>query len=157
LNYYRSIPQNVRNGYDLEDMIQEVTLHVVRKTDKYSPAKAKESTWVWAVANRKCLELIANFNAQKYTAGESIELSAEVINRYPTASFERQRSAMDAVERVIEIGSDRLQDFIEGLLSGKFRHLVEIPDGISIELAETARRCAASTDDFLLVLQYASK
>ena len=160
--YYYHIPQNTRNSYDVDDMIADVVLHVAKQASKYRPGRAKESTWVWRVAEWKCLEILSHFSCKKY-AGTLFELDlateserAKQINarfsqQLSTASSERQSEAINALERMIESSSDCVLDLIEKLLEGR---VVKPPKEVVQEFRETARSCSATVEDFRLVLQY---
>ena len=156
--YYRFLPQNTRNGYDSEDMIADVVTHIVRRSSKYRAEIARESTWVRRVTDRYCIELLQHHSRKMFTAITNVELSDEL--QIPTPSFERQSSAFNAVERVIEFGSDGVLDVIEFLLSGRMKNAgkpKELPPATLQEFRTVARRCSASIEDFQLVLQYASR
>ena len=158
--WYRFLPQNIRSGYDPEDMISDVVTHVVRRCEKYNSKLARESTWVWRVVDRYCLELVQHFNRKMFTDCENVSMEEPACSKMATPSFERQFSAFNAVERVIEFGSDSVLDIIETLLSGRMKSNGKTKDPPLEALQEfrtVARRCSASIEDFQLVLQYASQ
>ena len=177
--WYRYLPQSVRNFYDAEDMIAEVVLHVVSNASKYLP-KCKESTWVWWVAERRCLSILSHYNRKKINVF-TVELDDKTLPS--TASIERRRMALDAVERVLEYSSDRVLNLIEQLLDGSetVRKRFSAPNdsgqwvffgqekvwisnkgdiqagspalmALIQDLRESFQRCSASLDDFRMVM-----
>lgn len=184
LHWWKMLPPNVQSGYDVEDMIADVALHIHKQRKKYDRTRVKESTWVWWVAERECLTILAHYQRKKLSA-ETVELSNAKHLSIP--SFERRKIAFDAVERVIEFGSDRVVEFVDRLLNGfalrekRFYKtdgngtwivfgqegvLIGLrgelkagsPDLLSMiqDLRNTFARCHASLDDFRIVMTYAS-
>jgi len=159
--WYRSLPGAARNSYDFEDMVSEVTLHVCTKAHKYSAEKAKESTWVFYVADNCCREILSRYNTRSRHAVEEREfadLTAKDIRKHLSVesfeSFLRERMAFNVVERVIEQSSDQLRELLAILLQGDVHRKKDLPRNISglvEELRMRARQQHASFDDFLLV------
>jgi len=48
--------QALRNPADAEDVAQEVFLRVWRQAEKYDPARAAVSTWIWRIAVNLCID-----------------------------------------------------------------------------------------------------
>ena len=147
-------------------MIQDVVLHVFQVNQKYDAAKAKESTWIQHITDNKCLSILSYYQTQYRASCETISLDASittdsdqtVLSKYDDANRWRQsqstqeiREAKEAVEKVIELGSDSVRDFLEKLLSGGL--IEEVP---AYSLQALAKRCSATLKDFELVFRYAS-
>ena len=181
MHWWRYLPPCVKGYYDPEDMIQEAVLHVVRQKAKYRPT-CKESTWVWWVAENKCLSILSHYNSQKLNACV-VELESK--HSPSIGSIERRRSSVEAIERVIERSSDQVLDLLEKILDGSLRSCrfsssngdgqwvlfsmgrlwigkhgeIRAGDsetvGLVEELRETFRSCSASLDDLRTVMCHA--
>lgn len=106
------------------------------------------------VADRKCQTITARFRVQKRTMemveGDALTGDSQkstVLDRYAAPnSSEELRAAKDAVEHVIEFGSDATRDFLDRLFNGK--PVKTVP---AYELRATAKACGATYRDFQLV------
>ena len=140
-----------------EDMVSEVALHVCAQADKYTACKAKESTWVYYVADNYCREIRQRYHRAMRNAevvALEAELSIEVQRQLSCESFLRKRQAFDGVERLIEASSDAVRDLIEVLLSGRARYRKDLPPKARNAIGELrlrARQQHVTFDDFLLV------
>ena len=182
LYYHKFLPPNVRDGYDVEDFISDVVCHVVKQQRKFDPGKAKESTWIWHVADRSCRSKLSYYNSQRLKA-EVVEI--EEVALPPAPGFERRKIAFNAVERVIEAGSDGVLWLVDAILSGEAvgeararrgrvgtwlhlrgegvligidgKVLAGSPEAVGLveELRESFKRHGASLEDLRLVLNYA--
>jgi len=135
-------------------MISEVVLHVYRNRGCYNPQRAKESTWVWHVADNKCKVILSHYRKMKYEACSTIEITNEmsVYLTSPKTTLER-REAIDTIERVIELGSEAARDLLEKIFTGRAPRYPD-PDAVD-DLKKTARRCSAKLRDFELVYRAA--
>ncbi len=131
--------------YDIEDMVSDVVLHVVQKSDKYDQSKARESTWVWHVAENKCKSILGHHSSKQYTAMKTVDLTVDV--RDTNQSDYRRDQAKNAVERLIEFGSDEVRDFLDRLFNSK--PITSIP---VYEIRCLARRYSISFWDLKIVL-----
>jgi DNA-directed RNA polymerase specialized sigma24 family protein len=167
--YWKLLPESVRSYYDADDMIGDVVLQVWRVSPRYDPKRAKESTWIWHVANNQCRSILARYRLQKYATIQAADLMTAVtekassahashsaINGNPaTVEGVRLREAYDAVERVIQSGSAALRDFLQQVFHQKLRR--KPPHEILNELREVSRRCRASLSDFEIVYRYVAQ
>jgi len=149
---------HVKSGYDVEDMIGDVVMHVWRVRAKYDAKRAKEVTWVYWVADRKCQAIVQRYRAKKRTM-EITEGDAPADGQTDRTIFDSiaapdntvdMRNAKDAVERVIETGSDATRDFLDRLFGGK--PISAVP---AYELTTLARRCGVTCRDFEMVYRRA--
>jgi hypothetical protein len=144
-------------------MVSEVALHVIRVSRKFDPAVAKESTFVYHVADNKCKVILHRYQTQSRAACDTVTLT-DLLSRHLSADDNlRVREAADAVERVIEESPDAVRELLEMILRGCIRksqeadvlaYLDRDKDLIN-EMIEAVRRCSATLDDFRLVLKYA--
>jgi hypothetical protein len=138
----------------VEDFIGEVVVHVVKNSPRYNPGIAKDSTWVWHVAENKCKAILSHYQKMKYVNCETVALSSEMESYIasPKANLER-REAMNVVERVIEYASDAALELLESILTGR---APKNPDPTAVEdLKEAAQRCSARLRDFEIAYRFA--
>jgi hypothetical protein len=171
LYYHRRLPQHVRVAYDVEDMIQEVVLHVVSVTGKmalelqkdgtianvfmgssFDAGRARDTTWTWHVANNRCKAIMLRYNLKRNTA-DVVSLTSEVEQRLKANSVVELREARSAVERVIEVASDGAAELLSQIFEGNAPALPS--PGAVEDLLEAARRCRATLRDFQLVYREA--
>jgi len=169
LKYWKHLPISARAYYDLDDMIAEVVLHVVSRASKYNAAKAKEVTWVYWVADNYCKLLLTRYGARKLTDCTTTTLSDPETGQLrrtlqSTDNTTRIREAVDAIERVIDCGSDAVCDLMEILLEGRFlrrwssktlEQYITDDHEVVDELRQVMDRCHATVDDLRLVMQVA--
>lgn len=155
--YWKYLPQTVRNFYDLEDMVSDCVLHVIRVSHRYDPNKAKSSTWVWHVANHYCEDLRDHFQTQQYVSFEySVQLDQPVLgddseqNRELPAPTDTRRVSFDAVEKVIEYGSDELLELLNDIFYRGI-NIRKIPEYLANEFRRLADQHSADYDDFIAV------
>lgn len=147
--YYFILPADVRSYYDLDDMISDVVLHVFKKSALYDASKSKESTWVWHVADNKCKSILGHHTTKQYTAMKTVELTPEMSKRLHV-SPRREEEAKNAVERLIQYGSDEVRDFLDKIFNSKCHAIRSVP---VYELTSLATLYAVSLPDLLIVLQ----
>ncbi len=161
LAHWRRLPAAARSWYDVEDMIGDVVLHVVRVSRKHDPAKARESTWVWHVADNRCRTIVHHYRTKQYAACETVELTPFLEGRVRAESTLCRRESIDVVERVLEAGSDAVCDLLEMLFSGKVEPCAALDAylrkdaSVVEELRSLVRDCGATLDDFSAALRYA--
>lgn len=150
--HWASLPPRVRASYDMEDMLGDAVAHVLTVQHKHDPKRAKESTFVFHVADNKCKSILAKYSSKKVTPpGELLDLEDLSAIEDPDAEA-RLQEAKNAVERVIERGSDRVCDVVEFLVYGRGGERVNAEG--AAELKSTARSCGALFEDFYLVHKY---
>ncbi len=145
--YWKILPAETRSYYDIEDMIGDVVLHVIKRAHHYDADKAKESTWVWHVAENRCRSIVGHYQTKQYTACQTVELTTEVddVTHYSTR---RENEAKNAVERMIEFGSAEVRDFLDRIFNS--RHITVIP---AYELQTLAKQHSVSLTDLMIVLK----
>jgi len=156
--WYRFIPMCIKSFYDYEDMVNDVILHLRRRQHCYSPEKAQLSTWVYQVSHHYCRDIVQRYQRAKRNA-EMVEIDdPETPFQIGQESFLRQRQAFNAVERVIEFGSDAVKDLVEALLSGQATRERDLPEHAREaigELQKVAKNVHANVEDFVLVFRHA--
>ena len=167
--YWRRLPAGARNYYDIDDMIADVVLHIWKRASSYNPKRAQESTWVWRVADNRCKEICAHYLSQKYTACGESDLLIDLLETRETSQEHciphrgilpanrdagRLREACEAVERMIEFGSDAVQDLLEQILCGHLRSRPS-PDTV-VELKACAKKHSVRLRDLEMVYRYAT-
>ena len=168
--YYKFLPSSVKNYYDLDDMINEVVLHVYTQSYKFKRELAQESTFVCHTVINKCKTLLEKYSRNK-RFGDTTEITEIVINGNHTKFSNREneyiKHSFDAVERVIEYGSDGVLELLSSILNSSI-FLVRIDRGIPVmrcgryrvpvtlvsELRHLAETHAATLDDFVRVMRY---
>ncbi len=146
LKYYRYLPNDVKSYYDLDDMIADVVLHVFKKSSQYNSSKSKESTWVWHVVDNKCKSILGHFQTKQYTAMQTVELPADISEKLQVGT-RRESEAKNAVERMIQYGSDEVRDFLDRIFNAKPIKLVP-----AYELQQLAKQYSVSLTDLMIVL-----
>lgn len=147
--WHHYLSPSTRNFYDVDDMIAEVVMHVVSRSHRHNSSRGRESTMVWHVADNKCKTIIGRYLYPK-RAGESVELTPAVMLRL-VSHDPPYLLAREAVERVIQTGSDGVREIVDHIFRGKF---VDFPQERFEEVRRTADRCAATKEDFRLVLSH---
>ena len=149
LRYWPRLPDRVKVIFDLEDMISEVTAQVIKVSGKYNPEKSKPSTFVWLVAQRCCWGIVDHHICQRrYAEFSPLEDVNYCFNLAAPQTAKEDFASRDAVERVIEHGSDNVRRTLELLFSGQ---LGGVDEATKREIRKEARRHGASFQDFLLV------
>ena len=146
LFWWRFLPASVRVWYDPDDMIAEAVLHVCKRSARYDPNKAKETTWVYCVTDNFCKSRLQHWKARMYADCETVEWDDDVARKMPAASIAELRESRDAVERLIEVATDRVRGFLEKMFEGGL--ITEVP---AWELREAARRSGVTADDLIRV------
>jgi DNA-directed RNA polymerase specialized sigma24 family protein len=171
LRYWHLLPPNVRSIYDVEDMINDVILHVVRKSAHYTKRRAKSTTFIHHIADNRCKDILAFYSVKKRT-GIMIALDSEEHilagilledsrNQMSVTSAELPaQEAVDRVallesvarvERVIAYSSPELREFLYQL----FHQNPSRPGKrLLTELQEIVHSVGASYEDFRLVFRY---
>lgn len=62
-----------RRGFDVEDLAQELAMHVYQQTPKHDPARGRRDKFVGKVAKNRLLNLIESRRAQKRDDRRNIE------------------------------------------------------------------------------------
>ena len=135
-------------------MIGEVVLHVHKVAIKFDPDKAKESTWVYRVADNRCKGIVSHHRLQRYELAETVELTPELEVRLRTASTLERREAVAAVEGVLSRSGRACQALVAAVLEGRKpgKSLVVEAAG---ELRVRAWHAGATCWDFEQVLRFA--
>lgn len=179
LHWWRFLPPSTQRYYDVEDMVGDVILHVIRVRNRYDPDTAMESTFVHHIADNKCLSILSHYRTRKLSACETISIDDPLPNtsnnRASTHSLltritapagaisPHYQEALEAVERTIQSASDAVCDLLEIILEG--RVLRTTPNALKIclerehtivaDLKRTMQHCGATVADLELVLRYA--
>ena len=64
LYWWRRLPPAVRCWYDLDDMVAEVQLYVVSNSHRYDPARGKDVTFCWHLADNCCRKILLRYQTQ---------------------------------------------------------------------------------------------
>ncbi len=140
--WWRFLPASVKIWYDVDDMIGGAVLHVVKRSTKYDASKAKESTWIHHVTDNFCMSQLAHWKSHKYSDCETVELDEDASRKIKATSSLEMRESRAAVERLIEIASDAVRDFLDKVFNGGV--ITEVP---AWELREAARCAGANLSD----------
>lgn len=166
LYWWKYLPPRTRCWYEVEDMVGDVVLRVVKVSHKFDPEKAKESTWVHHLADNMCRSILKKHQCQRLAACETVELTPLLSRRLEQEEDSyRRRNAARAVERVLELGSSALCDLIEIIFTGRIylasddaiEHWKYLDNDLYEELATLTEHCSATVEDFETVLHYAIK
>lgn len=153
--WWKYLPQRTRAFYDRDDMISEVVAHVYARRGKYSSSRAGESTFVFRVSENKCRSILSHYASQQYTARGTIDLTPEVARHVSRPADEAEREeALNALERVIEYGSDAALDLLEAFLTESVGQTERITEKAVQDLKHAVRACSASRRDFELALRW---
>lgn len=170
IHFYRAVPPWAQHYYDLEDMIGEVVVHIVKNSGQYDSNIAKEVTFVGNVAENQCKSILSRFYTARETGGLTEEGNPKIEQKALTPLLELHipddpdvpvyneiqfQISVDAVEAVIEFGSDALLDLIERIFSRTIPQNWKADPKLVDEFRTLARKHHASVDDFLFVYQYA--
>jgi len=148
LHHWRTLPPSVRDGYDPEDMIGDVVLHVVTVSSQYDPRRSSQVTWVWWIANNKCLAIVTKYRAKKRGADLMVPLPEDFDLRDATDALHGLESR-NVVEQTIRSASESARDLLGSILSRSNRKIVRERD--VRDLRSAAQQNGAGLDDFLLV------
>lgn len=86
LVYQIAYKYTVKTGQSVEDLAQEAMLHLCLKAHTYDPAKAKETTFVAALVERKFIDMIRAQNRKKRTLLKQAQGSVQFITVEPEAT-----------------------------------------------------------------------
>lgn len=166
LYWYKRLPPEVKVYYDLEDMVNDVVLHVFRMRHKYDDSRGKDSTWVWHTADNKCKSILSHHRTRQYSACDTVKIEDNVPNtdtslstRLTAPDTMEQREALNAVEKVIEASSDAARDLLEQIFSCAPEEGLSLKisldciqtSEVAHELRWLAARCSATLQDFITV------
>lgn len=163
--WHRNLPSHVKNSYDVEDMISDVVIHVIKRAHRHNITRGKESTFVWHTADNYCMSILTHYKTKQYTACGTVELTPELMRSkaisHLASDEDRFCHALNAVERVIEFASDQLLNLIEQIFTGtidlqNFRSSSTHTNDLFEELKKIAKSQSATIDDFLYVYRYVS-
>lgn len=160
--WHRTLPDSVKIYYDVEDMIGEVVLHVIKRSHLHNIARGKESTFVWHTADNRCMSILMHYKTKQFTACGTVELTPELMKSTSipnTQSDIEFSNSLNAVERVIEFASDRLLTLIEQIFTGtvelqNFRSSSTYTNDTFEEFKKIAASQSATLEDFLRVYKY---
>lgn len=152
---WRRLPACVKSYYDADDMIADVVLHVVRVSSRYDPSVARETTWVGNVAQNRSRYLVDRYSAKMRVADV---VALDFINDLEEPFARRHlQDSRDAVERVIQYGSDGVRSLLAALLAGDVETAKRLKTDVTVrDLRRVAASCSASFADFAMVCRYAS-
>lgn len=153
ITHWKRFPLDVKTFYDLEDMISDVVLHVVKVAEKYDARKAKESTWVHHVSSNYCKTLVSMRKVKRFSACQTVELTPAQELSLKALSMEEVDRAIDAVEAFISIASDGALDLLEQVLEGR---LFEIPYRSIEDFRAASARSRLTLRDLELVYRYSA-
>jgi hypothetical protein len=154
------MPPRVRVWYELDDMIGDVVLHVFSVSHKYDPSVAKDSTFVYHVADNYCLKLLGWHQRQQrgwiQTVMESGEIGySSVETSMPEGVQERCHDTVNpskweisetrhAIESVIANASTAALDLIDQYLTGTLPR--RLPSTAVEQLREAVQGKASAAD-----------
>jgi hypothetical protein len=147
LHWWWRLPSDVRTWYSEEDLISEAVMLVYMRTAKYDATRARETTFVYHVVENFCKGKLGHFQAKKFAACETLELAEiELAGSFETSDprdCQELRRSKDAVERVIEMASDAVREFIDKIFNGG--SITNVPIHEFLAATESA---GATYDDF---------
>lgn len=150
LYWWKRLPLSVKQGYDPEDMISEVALHVIKAAGHYRSDKALPSTFVYHVADNKAQLIMSHYRTAKRCA-DLVPLD-KLLNLSAADSTTRLRESRSAVERVIQYASPGLRNWLAGWLSQSNVHRKPAP-AVEQELLNLSHQHGVRFRDFQLVFQ----
>lgn len=163
LFWYKSLPNHVKISYDVEDMIGDVVLHVIKRAHFHDVARGKESTFVWHTADNCCMSILQHHSTKQYSVCQTLELTNDVmrtVHGFPNPDTDQDFCiSLNAVERVIEKASDALLNLIDQIFAGtvdpqRFRTSNTHVDDTLEEFKKVAASQSATLDDFIRVYKY---
>lgn len=154
--WHQFLPPEIRSHYDVEDMISEVTVTVVKRSHNYNASKGRESTLVWHITDNKCRSILGYYNYKKRSACKTVALIPKIADSLQGREMTQYCHSIDAVERVIRYSSDRVLEVIDKLLNGCLDRSPVSPELIR-EFRQAADKCAATLDDFVTVMKLCPK
>lgn len=178
--WYRILPNSAKLSYDVEDMISDVVLHVIKRAHLHNIARGKESTFVWHTADNRCKSIISHYKTKQFSACATVELTPELyrqivgceanqdkeiceptIEPIPNPDSEQDQFylSLNAVERVIELASDQLLNLIEQIFTGTvdpqiLRNSKTHTNDTFEELKTISKEQSVTLYDFLRVYHY---
>lgn len=143
--YWQRLPLHVKASLDLEDVIADTVLRVCKVSWKYSPKKAKSSTFVWTVARNYCRGILVYQQHAKRKTNGVVPYTDLIHNTRPCGTI-RFLEAKEAVEWVIADASDDLRRILTRFIEN--RRQVKWPPSLLQELQRLTARHGATRDDF---------
>ena len=118
-------------GDQAEEVAQEVMVAIWRRADSFDPAKAAASTWIFAIARNRRIDLI------RKTARREPDPEDPLFERDPDPDGmvllslqERQRIIREAIQELPQDQQDVLRiAFFEGLSHGECAEALDVPLG----------------------------
>ena len=165
LYWWRRLPPAVQCWYDLDDMIAEVQLYVISRSDRYDPARGKDVTFCWHLADNCCRKILLRYQTQSrgIKAVQLEDGTTEYRNMSVPLDEDLTRVLADSAPSPMELdqsksalqdlmidASSRALDLLAGFLSGCLP--VKLPQDAVRDLRKAAvGRCTA--EDFRRVRQ----
>lgn len=160
--YWWKLPPHVRVSYDVEDMISELTVHLLKREVYFQRSRGATSTFAWTVVENFCWVIIKRETWQKRFTNGTVSLdiprdeqSVEVLDAL--ASLDQQqklRESKKAVEQMIRFASDELREALSDLLTAHHYRLHRYcrREELQHEVQKIAKTHNVSIDDFRTVL-----
>jgi len=148
MQYWPHLPASAKVAFDLEDMIGDIALQVLRVLPKYTPERGKQSTFVWSVARGHCIYLMGYFN---YKSRNAVLTPIDVEEvKYLSIPERPGFASREGVEKIIERCSDDLRRALELLFKGR---LGGLSDSLKEELLRTSAKYNVHYNDFLYAMR----
>lgn len=120
--FWHKLPPAVRTWYDIDDMVSDCVIQVLRVKSKYSPSRGCVSTFIYTVARNHCKQIIESHMQHKRQA-VLLYLDADVMfhNLLParTALPDQRMRAKETFELLLSRGSDDLRQTLSLIMEGK--------------------------------------
>ena len=159
LHYWQRLPVSVKNFYEADDMIDDVVLHIYRKANHYDADKGRASTFVYRVATRRCLDILAYYWAPKRGAAVTVPIEEHwaaadkaMVDNYAEESRNDVTDSKDAMERVIQFSPDFVRRALAELLSPEGQKRLPAQETIEA-IRKIVQQHSATRKDFDTVLR----
>ncbi len=148
-HYWHSLPPYITSHVDLEDLVEDIVLQVIRVSAKYDKKRGLPSTFVWSIAKTQCLLLL-----QKYTSKMRNAVTVGIEDCGWTFgvddSFIRYEEAKYGVEKIIKLSSDDLRRALSCMIEE--HRICGFTRAVRRELVVLSKRHGVSMEDYRIVL-----
>jgi DNA-directed RNA polymerase specialized sigma24 family protein len=161
LRYWKQLPPHVKCSYDLEDMLSDMVLYVIKRSEKYSSGRGAPSTFTWTVAENYCRTLLKRETWQKRATEGMSYIDAPLLDGLSPRLLSEEsyqcklNASRKAVEMMIRFASDELREALSDLLTAKRSRYGQYmqQEMLAQEVRKLAKRHNISADDFRTVMQ----
>ena len=149
-SYWRSLPAHVQVYLDLEELIGDTVLVVVKSSHKYDDNRGAETNFVHWVAESHLRNTLTKYKQPKRTATEVVPIEDWNGGSTP-ASHLGWLEAKGGVERVLQFASESLREALSRFFTE--RKISVVPKDCLDELRGLVHQQNVSRDDFAAVLR----